>query len=75
MDLTEPGDTPQATLCSGVASLTATAERAPFTLYTEPVCSAPKGRGELRDQPRRVRGGLTAHHGTPRGAFAGKDAR
>ncbi|MER6064256.1 MULTISPECIES: DUF6380 family protein [unclassified Streptomyces] len=33
MDLTEPGDTRQATLHCGVASLTATADRAPFNLH------------------------------------------
>ncbi|MCC5475459.1 DUF6380 family protein [Streptomyces sp. NPDC059680] len=33
MDLTEPGDTRQATLRCGVASQTATADRAPFNLH------------------------------------------
>ncbi|WP_433454210.1 DUF6380 family protein [Streptomyces sp. CA-142005] len=33
MDLTEPEDTRQATLHCGVASLTATADRAPFNLH------------------------------------------
>ncbi len=33
MDLTEPGDMRQATLGCGVASLTATAERAPFNQH------------------------------------------
>ncbi|MER6569341.1 DUF6380 family protein [Streptomyces sp. NPDC001093] len=33
MDLTEPGDMRQATLRCGVASLTATADRAPFNLH------------------------------------------
>jgi len=33
MDLTEPGDIRQATPCRGVASLTATPGRAPFTQH------------------------------------------
>ncbi|MEU4927422.1 DUF6380 family protein [Streptomyces yokosukanensis] len=33
MDLAEPGDTRQATLVRGVASLSATADRAPFDLH------------------------------------------
>ncbi|MGW2647941.1 DUF6380 family protein [Streptomyces sp. NPDC001393] len=33
MHRTEPGDLRQATLRCGVASLTATADRAPFTLH------------------------------------------
>ncbi|WP_425264682.1 DUF6380 family protein [Streptomyces incarnatus] len=37
MDLTGPGDMRQATLGSGVASLTATAERAPFNLHARHV--------------------------------------
>ncbi|MGV4986435.1 DUF6380 family protein [Streptomyces sp. NRAIS4] len=75
MDLAEPGDMRQATPRCGVASLTATAERAPFTLYAEQVCGAPKGRGELRDQPRRSRRRRTAQPSPTRGALARKDAR
>ncbi|MGW2706488.1 DUF6380 family protein [Streptomyces sp. NPDC001340] len=62
----------RATFRCGVASLLATAGRAPFTLYAEPVCSAPKGRGELRDQPRRSRKRSTA---LPAERVARKDAR
>ncbi|WP_425087700.1 DUF6380 family protein [Streptomyces cyanogenus] len=74
----------QATLPCGVASLTATAERAPFTLYAEQVRSAPKGRGAVSgmrlpprgdDQPRRAGRRPTAHHGAARAALARKDAR
>ncbi|MER6383526.1 DUF6380 family protein [Streptomyces sp. NPDC001118] len=88
MDLGEPGDEwqgemRQATLHCGVASLTATAERAPFTLHAQQVGSA-QGRGavsDLRlprrghDQPRRSGGQRTVHHGPARGALARKDAR
>ncbi|WP_420713038.1 DUF6380 family protein [Streptomyces sp. MMG1121] len=42
MDLTEPGAEPgdirQATLCSGVASLTGTAHRGPFNQHAEQAC-------------------------------------
>ena len=86
MDLTEPGDMRQATLRCGVASLTATAHRAPFRLYAERVCSAPngsapKGREAVldmrlpprgRDQPRRSRRRSTA---LPAERVARKDAR
>ncbi|MEU9478175.1 DUF6380 family protein [Streptomyces sp. NPDC048191] len=80
MDLTEPGDTHRATLRCGVASLTATAERAPFTLYAEPARSAPRGRGAEsdmwlpprgREQPRRSRRRSTA---LPAERVARKDA-
>ncbi|MEU6086587.1 DUF6380 family protein [Streptomyces sp. NPDC047085] len=87
MDLTEPGDMRQATLRSGVASQTATAERRPSRSG-----SAPKGRGAVpdmrlpprgHDQPRGCRGRSTTRHGTargasrhsPRSADARKDAR
>ncbi|MQY33608.1 hypothetical protein SRB17_15690 [Streptomyces sp. RB17] len=59
-DATEPGDLRQATLHCGVASLTATAERAPFIQHGR----APEGRGAVsdmrlppggHDQPRRTR--------------------
>ncbi|MFF5012816.1 DUF6380 family protein [Streptomyces sp. NPDC001165] len=71
----------RATFRCGVASLLATAGRAPFTLYAEPVCSAPKGRGAVpdmrlpprgRDQPRRSRKRSTA---LPAERVAWKDAR
>ncbi|MGW0994500.1 DUF6380 family protein [Streptomyces sp. NPDC002523] len=90
MDLTEPGDMRQATLCTGVASLTATAGRAPFNQHARqsPLGSgsAPKGREAVsdlrlaprgRDQPRRRRRRSAAHRGTTSGALAHgrKDAR
>ncbi|WP_331454105.1 DUF6380 family protein [Streptomyces sp. FXJ1.172] len=86
MDLTEPGDMGEATLHCGVASQTATAGRAPFTLHAGQACGAPKGRGAVpdmrlpprgHDQPRRARARSTARHGTPCGALghAWKDAR
>jgi hypothetical protein len=71
MDLTGSGDMRQATLHCGVASLSATAERAPFIQHAR----APQGRGELRHQPRRSRRQRTAHPGPTRGALARKDAR
>ncbi|MFB7510150.1 DUF6380 family protein [Streptomyces broussonetiae] len=80
MDLTEPGDMRQATLHGGVASQTATADRAPFDQHAR----APKARGAVPamrlplrgcDEPRGTRGRPTAQHGTPRGALARKDAR
>ncbi|MFJ4948232.1 DUF6380 family protein [Streptomyces sp. NPDC088760] len=63
----------QATLSCGVASLTATAGRAPFNQHTR----ALKGRGELRDRPRPARRRPTAPPGPARGALAlaRKDAR
>lgn len=80
MDLTEPGDMREATLARGVASQSATAERAPFNLHAR----APEGRGAVpdtrlpprgHDQPRRTCGRPTARHGSARGAHARKDAR
>ncbi|MFD5798892.1 DUF6380 family protein [Streptomyces diastatochromogenes] len=75
----------RATLRCGVASLTATAERAPFIQHARQAertalrfCGAPKGRGAVvdmrlpprgHDQPRRARSRSTAHHGTARGAL------
>ncbi|MEV5387175.1 DUF6380 family protein [Streptomyces sp. NPDC052721] len=76
----EPDSTRQATLPCGVASLTATAGRAPF----EHQARAPKGHEALsdmrlpprgHDQPRRGRGRKAAHNGAARGAPARKDAR
>ncbi|WP_374938370.1 DUF6380 family protein [Streptomyces sp. Ru62] len=70
----------QATLPRGVASLTATAGRAPFNQHTR----APRGRGAVsrmrlpprgHDQPRRSRGRRAARSGPACGALARKDAR
>ncbi|WP_418346623.1 DUF6380 family protein [Streptomyces fodineus] len=79
MDLTEPGVVREATLHSGVASQSATADRAPFNLHAR----TSKGReavSDMRlpprghDQPRRTRGRPAAHHRPARGAHARKDA-
>ncbi|MEV7813890.1 DUF6380 family protein [Streptomyces flaveolus] len=76
----EPDGMRQATLPCGVASLTATAERAPFNQRTR----AAQGRGALsdlrlpprgHDQPRRSRGRKATRSGPARGALARKDAR
>ncbi|WP_425276609.1 DUF6380 family protein [Streptomyces diastatochromogenes] len=74
----------RATLRCGVASLTATGERAPFIQHAKQARRSPlrfdsalKGRGELRDQPRWRRGQATAHRGSSSGALthARRDAR
>ncbi|MEW2284252.1 DUF6380 family protein [Streptomyces sp. NPDC047841] len=78
----EPDGTRQATLLFGVASLTATAGRAPFSHRAR----APRTREAVsdtrqpprgHDQPRPARGRLTAPAGPARGALAHarKDAR
>ncbi|WP_373560433.1 DUF6380 family protein [Streptomyces sp. Ag109_G2-15] len=75
----------RATLRCGVASLTATAERAPFIQHAKQARRSPlrfdsalKGRGAVRDmrlpprghdQPRWRRGRATAHRGTSSGAL------
>ncbi|MEU8975022.1 hypothetical protein AB0D11_38225 [Streptomyces monashensis] len=72
MDLAEPaepGGARQATPHSGVASQSATADRAPFNLRTR----TPRGREELRGRPRRIRRRRTARHGIPGGAHVRKD--
>ncbi|GGW10192.1 hypothetical protein GCM10018980_33770 [Streptomyces capoamus] len=63
----------QATLACGVASLTATAGRAPFNQHPR----TREGRGELRARPRPARGRPAAPAGPARGALAHgrKDAR
>ncbi|OIJ88888.1 hypothetical protein BIV25_35980 [Streptomyces sp. MUSC 14] len=81
MDLAEPAEPEgvrQATPHSGVASQSATADRAPFTLRAR----APEGREAVldmrlpprgRDRTRRNRERRTARHGTPCGAHVWKD--
>ncbi|GGY85046.1 hypothetical protein GCM10010300_31000 [Streptomyces olivaceoviridis] len=70
----------QSTFRRGVASLTATAGRAPFNHQAR----APKGRGAVsdmrlpprgHDRPRRSRSRKAALNGPARGAHARKDAR
>ncbi|MFE1450322.1 DUF6380 family protein [Streptomyces olivaceoviridis] len=77
----EPDGMRQSTFRRGVASLTATAGRAPFDHQAR----TPKGRGAVsdirlprgHDQPRRSRGRKAARNGPARGALAHarKDAR
>ncbi|MEU2062957.1 DUF6380 family protein [Streptomyces sp. NPDC013455] len=82
MHLAEPDGTRQATLRCGVASLTATAGRAPFNQHAR----AAQGRGAVsgmrlpprgRDQSWRSHGRPTVRHGAARAALAHarKDAR
>ncbi|MGW2032333.1 DUF6380 family protein [Streptomyces argyrophylli] len=76
----EPDGMRQATLLLGVASLTATAGRAPFIHQAR----TPKGREAVsgmrlpprgHDRPRRSRSRKAALNGPARGAHARKDAR
>ncbi|GGV08250.1 hypothetical protein GCM10010260_52740 [Streptomyces filipinensis] len=76
MDLSEPGDAAQATLHSGVASLTATDEHAPLTLYAEQVRRAPEeARGTARPATTTPQTKDGPSRPCPRSARARKDAR